>query len=229
MTTRECSIEGCGKPHRGLGYCRNHLYSFKVHGDPEATVQRLHWPETLTERLLPQPNGCVWHDSVPDDQGYARVARDGGQQGAHRAAYELFVGPIPPGMTIDHECHNRSGCPLTDSTCPHRRCVNPEHLVARSQGDNVNASSNSNAAKTHCPHGHPYDETNTQYTPKGDRRCRECNRLRAKAHHDKLRSQIVGLQGRPESAESDLADFRARLGPKKPKGAQRPPQPESVT
>lgn len=46
---------------------------------------------------------------------------------------------------------------------------------------------------------------------------------------DKLREQIVGLQGRPESAENDLADFRARLGPKKPKGAQRPPRPESAT
>jgi group I intron endonuclease len=35
------------------------------------------------------------------------------------------------------------------------------------------------AAKiTHCPHGHLYDEANTYINAKGNRICRECNRLR---------------------------------------------------
>jgi hypothetical protein len=34
---------------------------------------------------------------------------------AHRFAYELSFGPIPPGMQIDHVCRVR-------------RCVNPDHL-----------------------------------------------------------------------------------------------------
>jgi hypothetical protein len=30
------------------------------------------------------------------------------------------------------------------------------------------------ADKTHCPYGHPYNATNTYYTPTGERRCRAC-------------------------------------------------------
>lgn len=43
---------------------------------------------------------------------------------AHRASYEIHVGPIPPGMVIDHICHR---------TC----CVNPLHLRAVTQVQNL--------------------------------------------------------------------------------------------
>jgi hypothetical protein len=33
-----------------------------------------------------------------------------------------------------------------------------------------------NAAKDRCEHGHPFDATNTYYTPTGERRCRICRR-----------------------------------------------------
>jgi hypothetical protein len=33
-----------------------------------------------------------------------------------------------------------------------------------------------NGKKTHCPHGHPYDEENTSWF-RGARRCRACNRV----------------------------------------------------
>jgi hypothetical protein len=35
-----------------------------------------------------------------------------------------------------------------------------------------------NAAKTHCPQGHPYDEANTYRNSKGGRECRTCIRAR---------------------------------------------------
>jgi hypothetical protein len=39
-------------------------------------------------------------------------------------------------------------------------------------------SGHSNAGKTHCAAGHPYDPANTYYTPTGERRCRACRRVR---------------------------------------------------
>lgn len=34
--------------------------------------------------------------------------------------------------------------------------------------------------KTHCKHGHPFDETNTRLTPQGSQVCRTCDRAIAK-------------------------------------------------
>lgn len=42
---------------------------------------------------------------------------------AHRYSWELLVGPIPEGMTLDHLCKNR-------------KCVNPDHLEVVTQAVN---------------------------------------------------------------------------------------------
>jgi len=55
--------------------------------------------------------------------------------GAHRLAYEVFVGPIQSGLVIDHTCHDPDTCVCGD-TCPHRRCVNPAHMETVTQREN---------------------------------------------------------------------------------------------
>ncbi len=104
---------------------------------------------------------------------------------AHRFAYELIVGPIPDGLTLDHLCHNADETCLGGTSCLHRRCVNPAHLEPATSRENTfrspMAPAAANATKVHCPSGHPYDETNTYVTPEGWRHCRICARARTRA------------------------------------------------
>lgn len=85
---------------------------------------------------------------------------------AHRYAYELLVGPIPEGLTLDHLCRNRS-------------CVNPHHLEPVTHRVNILrgvGASAMHASATHCPHDHPYDDENTYIRYDGRRVCRICQR-----------------------------------------------------
>lgn len=99
---------------------------------------------------------------------------DGKQRYAHRLAYEWAVGPIPPGAQIDHLCREP-------------RCINPDHLEAVTQRENIvrgESPSAVNARKTHCLHGHEFTPENTYRRPDdGNRQCRACanerNRQRA--------------------------------------------------
>jgi len=60
-------------------------------------------------------SGCwVWQRYLSID-GYALKRRDGKKIPAHRYYYELYRGPIPTGLMIDHLCRNHA-------------CVNPFHL-----------------------------------------------------------------------------------------------------
>ena len=82
---------------------------------------------------------------------------------AHRWSYENAKGPIPPGLDLDHVCRNRW-------------CVNPEHVEPVTRRENLIRGQTAiarNVAKTHCPGGHPYDESNT-YRYRGMRQCRIC-------------------------------------------------------
>lgn len=94
---------------------------------------------------------------------------------AHRFSYELRFGLIPVGMTLDHV--KARGCVTT-------LCVNPAHLEVVTRWENVlrgNGPLATNARKTHCMRGHPFNLENTYVRcdhGNGVRNCRVCHRER---------------------------------------------------
>ena len=104
--------------------------------------------------------------------GYGTVRYKGKTNYIHRLVYTLVKGPIPIGLQIDHLCRVRL-------------CCNPDHLEAVTQRENLlrgNTITAKNVAKTECPKGHLYNETNTIHRD-GNRICRECKRLRDADYH----------------------------------------------
>lgn len=88
----------------------------------------------------------------------------------HRVAWLLLRGPIPEGLVIDHLCRNKA-------------CLRPSHLEPVTQGENVRrgnlafVAARIGAERTHCKHGHAFDEANT-YWLNGNRNCRACHSAR---------------------------------------------------
>lgn len=103
--------------------------------------------------------------------GYGRIYYKGKQVRAHRLSYEHYVGEIPSHLEIDHLCRNPS-------------CVNPKHLEVVTRSENIKRGllpevlRQIQLRKTHCKHGHPYDESNTYKRPDGGRDCKQCQKQR---------------------------------------------------
>jgi len=112
---------------------------------------------------------CIEWSGARTPDGYGSIFRRGYPRYAHHWAYEKFYGPIPAGLSVLHSCDNPP-------------CINPFHLRAGSQSDNildsVQRGHHFNANKTHCPRGHEYTAANTRGGGRQGRKCRTCDRER---------------------------------------------------
>lgn len=122
--------------------------------------------------------GCWLWKGDKDPKGYARIKIEGKKKRAHKVAYETVYGPVPEGLQLDH------------FACDTKHCVNPDHVRPTTALENVLRSNNigsRNAAKTHCPQGHPYTDENTYFTSDKRRRCRACLRERWRQERERKR------------------------------------------
>jgi hypothetical protein len=135
------------------------------------------------------PNGCWRWTWRLNDQGYGTFSWGGRRYRAHAAAFEHFAEPIPAGLMLDHLCHtNDPTCP-GGPTCPHRACVNWEHLEIVTNRINAlrgRSPAARNAVKVKCKYGHRFTEANTYYPPTGGRQCRRCRKRRAAEHQARV-------------------------------------------
>lgn len=114
------------------------------------------------------PDECWPWQGAKSNTGYGQFSLGGKTVLAHRTAYELFVGPIPDGLTLDHLCRNRI-------------CANTKHLEPVSMAENWargESTSAINKRRTECQRGHAFDEENTYTRPNGRRTCIPCRRMK---------------------------------------------------
>lgn len=86
---------------------------------------------TLEQRLLANAvrvDGCLLWQGYQMGNGYAQMQAGDRKRLVHRVAYEVWVGPIPDGLVIDHICP----VPI-----PPRHCIEPTHLEPVTQAVNL--------------------------------------------------------------------------------------------
>jgi hypothetical protein len=189
-TSRTCTACGvekplCDFPLHPRGFCGRRSHCKACCSVARHARYRLAHPvprgrRSLADRFWEKvdrrgPDEC-WIWTAAKEKGYGIIGR-GGREGnllAHRVAYELLVGPIPEGLTLDHFRMNPGP---RNAPCS-KACGNPAHLEPVTMVENVMRSGSipaQNARKVVCLRGHDAWSHDTRGGGKGGRRCRTCD------------------------------------------------------
>ncbi len=121
----------------------------------------------------PELGPCWIWTGERQEEGYGRISTRikptaSGTRLAHRAAYELTVGPIPDGRHLDHLCRNPA---CVNAPGGHLDPVTPKVNTERGLHGEL---------RTRCKNGHELTPENTYIVAADNsRRCRTCQREKA--------------------------------------------------
>jgi hypothetical protein len=138
---------------------------------PTGVYKRKSIKSRLFDRVerIPESGCWIWMGYIAKN-GYGQIGIGYKLDLTHRVSYVLHKGEIPKGLVIDHLC---------DVRC----CINPDHLEAVTNGENISRTykrgkkTHWRKQQTHCKRGHEFTEENTRKS-NGRRHCRECSRMR---------------------------------------------------
>lgn len=209
---RTCGKQGCQRTAGPSGLCKTHYNkAYRLQTGKSRTLR----PDPLpiepidpTEEWLPIPGfeGSYRVSSLGRVESIRRKGAPGGLIGIHvantgyptvslvqnnkhvmRPVHVLiaaaFLGARPPEMEVRHLDGNKLNCVLSNLAYGTR---------SENVRDRVRHGTHNNANKTHCPQGHPYDETNTCLS-KGKRSCLACRRdayCRKRSAHAEARAVV---------------------------------------
>lgn len=141
---------------------------------------------TLEERLrakLERRGECLIWTGAVISSGYGHISRGRRGEGmvlVHRAAHELWIGPIPEGFQVDH---------VVARGCTSKLCCEPGHLEAVTQRVNRERQGGSTRGRrvSVCKRGHDLTAEDGRNS-RGN--CRLCANIRARAFSRNLPTAI---------------------------------------
>lgn len=150
----------------------------------------------MMSRTMPCPTTGCWLWEGTTSLGYGVVRISGVDYRAHRVSYELFRGPIPSGLVMDHVCRVKS-------------CINPYHLSVCTVGENVAVEAD---RRLFCRNNKHLMRTHTGYVKKANgktvRLCLGCSRERQAKYHEAnpLIRKEAARKDREKHRDKRLAD-----------------------
>ena len=125
-----CIVNDCEKAifSKGKSLCGMHYYRLMRNGAIDRLVaqeRKKNWEDRFWSKVNKTDTCWEWTSAI-DTYGYGIFQRSHPKRQsvkAHRVSYELSIGLILDGLTLDHLCYNT-------------KCVNPEHLEPVTKSEN---------------------------------------------------------------------------------------------